>query len=79
VSDQLEDQTEALAEALIAGDHPAAERALDGLRELAWRRRAEVIRARRHAGPGTRAFVRLKPRLRAADAATEPVAGRRGA
>ena len=79
MSDHLERQADHLAALLVAGDHPAAERALDGLRELAWRRRADAIRAKRHASPGARAFVRLKPRLRAADATTEPVAGRRGA
>ena len=39
---------------LRAGDRPAAERLLDELRELAWQRRATVIRGRRHSGPGLR-------------------------
>ena len=66
--------TDAFAALLVAGDRPAAERALDALRELAWHRRAAEIRGRRHAGPGTRgavlgrAVVRRKPRMRGAEA-----------
>ncbi len=54
---------------------PLAERALDVLRELAWHRRAAMLRARRHAGPGTRAVglgrasLRPKPRRPRASAA----------
>ena len=84
MSDQLEHQTDALAALLVAGDHPAAERALDALRELAWHRRAAEIRARRHAGPGMHARVvrRRKPRARliaAGEASDLIAAGRRGA
>jgi len=66
MSDQLEHRTDDLATALIAGDHATAERAVDALRELAWRRRADAVRARRHAGPGARgrAVLRRKPRMR---------------
>ena len=54
---------------------PPAERALDVLRELAWHRRAAMLRSRRHAGPRTRAAVlgraclRPKPRRPRASAA----------
>jgi hypothetical protein len=44
-----------LVSLLRAGDRPAAERLIDELRELAWQRRAAVIRGRRHCGPGLRA------------------------
>ena len=82
------DLTETLAALLIAGDHPTAEWALDALRELAWRRRATVLRARRDAGPGPRgamlgrAVMRRKPRTRATvtgEASDPIVAGRREA
>ncbi len=88
MTDQLEHQTDDLAALLIAGDHPTAERAIDALRELAWHRRADVVRARRHAGPGVRgamlgrAIVRRKPRTRATaagEASDAIAAGRRGA
>ena len=88
MSDRLEQQTAVLAERLVAGDRPAAERALDGLRELAWHRRAAEVRARRHVGPGTRgavlgrAILRRKPRahdLTAGQASDVIAAGRRGA
>ena len=88
MTDRLEHQTDDLAALLIGGDHPTAERAVDALRELAWRRRAAEIRARRHAGPGVRgamlgrAVMRWKPRTRAtiAGEASDPIAaGRRGA
>ncbi len=82
MTDLTERLTQAAAAAIAdeAPDlHHAAEQALDGLRELAWRRRADAIRARRHAAPGTRAFVRLKPRMRATGAAAYPVAGVREA
>ena len=68
MSDHLEHQTDGLAALLIAGDHATAERAVDALRELAWRWRADAIRTPRNAGPGTRgtvlrrAVVRRKPR-----------------
>ena len=68
---------------------PPAERALDVLRELAWHRRAAMLRARRHGGPGTRAAglgrasLRPKPRRPQASAADRLGAiarmGRRGA
>ena len=82
MTDQLERQTDDLAALLIAGDHPTAERAVDSLRELAWRQRAAAVRARRHAGPGTRAagrgraVVRRKPRPHVAVIATRPPAGK---
>ena len=57
MTDQLERQTDTLAALLVAGEFRAAERAIDGLRELAWRRRAVEIRAWRHAGPGTRGAI----------------------
>ena len=88
MTDQIERQTDDLAAFLIAGEYPTAERALGGLRELAWRRRAAAVRVRRHAGPGTRgaalgrAVVRRRPRTRASTAgeASGPIAaGRRGA
>ena len=84
MSHQLEHQTDDLVELLIAGDHPTAEHAVDALRELAWRRRADAIRARRHAGPGTRgrAVLRRKPRMRgltAGEAGDLIAAGRWGA
>ena len=88
MTDQLEHQTDALAALLAAGDFRAAERTLDGLRELAWHRRASEIRARRHAGPGARgpapgrAVVRRKPRahdITAGEASDLIAAGRRGA
>jgi hypothetical protein len=88
VTDQFEHRTDDLATALIAGNHPAAERAVDALRELAWHRRSGEIRARRHAGPGVRgaprgrAIVRRKPRTRATvvGEVSDPIAaGRRGA
>ena len=66
------DQTDDVAAPLIAGARPTAERAVDALRELTWRRRAGEIRARRHTGPGTRgavlgrAVVRRKPRAHVA-------------
>jgi hypothetical protein len=37
---------------------------LDGLRELAWRHRAAVVRGRRHAGPGLRAVPRRAAAVR---------------
>ena len=78
------DVTNDLAALLIAGDYPRAERAVDALRELTWCRRADVVHARRHAGPRVRgrATVRRKPRTRAtvAGAASDLIAaGRRGA
>jgi hypothetical protein len=82
------DLTDGLAALLIAGEHATAERAVDALRELVWRRRADVVRARRHAGPGARrasygrAIVRRKPRTRATvagEASDLIAAGRRGA
>ena len=88
MTDQFERQTDDLAALLIAGNYPTAERAVDALRELAWHRRADVVRARRHAGPGVRgamlgrAIMRRKPRTRATvgAAASDPIAaGRRGA
>ena len=88
MTDQFEHQTDALAALLVSGDHPAAERAVDGLRELAWRRRAGEIRARRHAAPGPRrvwlgrAVLRRKPRthaVTAGEASDLIAAGRRGA
>ncbi len=84
MADRLEHWTDDLVAALIAGDHPTAERALDALRELAWHRRAGVIRARRHAGPGPRgrAVLRRKPPprgLMAGEASDLIAAGRRGA
>ena len=88
MSDQFEHQTDALAELLLAGEFHAAERAVDGLRELAWHCRAGEIRARRHAGPGTRAAilgratVRRKPRthdMTAGEASDLIAAGRWGA
>ena len=87
-TDLVERLTDDLAAFLIAGEYPTAERALDGLRELAWRRRAAAVRVRRHAGPGTRgaalgrAVVRRRPRTRAITAGAAPdliAAGRRGA
>ena len=83
MTDQLDHRTDDLATALIAGDQPAAERALDALRELVWCRRADVVRARRHAGPRVRgrATVRRKPRTRATlagEASDLIAAGRRG-
>ena len=72
----------ALTDTRGAGDSQAAERTLDGLRELAWHRRAGEIRARRHAAPGTRAaargraVVRRKPRAHAVRIATRPPAGK---
>ena len=53
----MTDQFDDLAAPLIAGDYPTAERAVDALRELTWRQRADAIRTRRHAGPGTRGAV----------------------
>ena len=88
MTDQFDHQTDALAALLVAGDYPAAERALDGLRELTWYRRAGEIRARRHASPGARAMslrravLRRKPRahdMTAGEASGLIVAGRRGA
>ena len=82
------DRTDDLAAPLIAGDHPTAEQAVDALRELAWRRRADAVRTRRHAGPGARgavlgrAIVRRKPRTRATvvgETDQTIAAGRRGA
>ena len=83
MTDQLDHRTDDLATALIAGDHPTAERALDALRELAWCRRADVVRARRYAGAGVRgrATVRRKPRTCATvvgPASDQIAAGRRG-
>ena len=84
----MTDQTKDLAALLIAGDYPTPERAIDALCELAWRRRADVVRARRHAGPGARgamrgrAIMRRKPRTRATvagEASDLIAAGRRGA
>ncbi len=72
----------ALTDMLAAGDYQAAERTLDGLRELAWHRRAGEIRARRHAAPGTRAaargraVVRRRPRAHAVRIATRPPVGK---
>jgi hypothetical protein len=86
MADQLEHQADALAALLLAGDHAGGERALDGLRETTWHRRAGEIRARRHAGPGARraspgrAVPRRKPRphdLTAGEASGEIAAGRR--
>ncbi len=86
--DRLEHQTDTLAALLLLGDHAAAERAVDALRELTWRRRAGEIRARRHVGPGPRtaatgrAGMRRKPRTRATvagEASDRIAAGRRGA
>ena len=60
---------------LAASQLAATGRALDALREVAWHRRAAMLRARRHAGPGTRAAVlgraslRSKPRRPRASAA----------
>ena len=88
MTDQLEHQTDALAAQLVAGDYQAAERTLDGLREVTWHRRAGEIRARRHAAPGPRrvwlgrAVLRRKPRTRditAGEASDLIAAGRRGA
>ncbi len=88
MTDHLERQTDTLAALLVAGDYQAAERTLDGLRELAWHRRAGEIRARRHVGPGTRgavlgrAVLRRKPRandITAGEASDLIAAGRRGA
>ena len=66
--DHVEFQTDALTTLLAPGEFRAADRALDALRELAWHRRAAMLRARRHAGPGTRAAVLgrayLRPKLR---------------
>ncbi len=82
MSDQFEHRTDDLATALIAGDHPTAERAVDALRELAWRRRAGEIRARRHVSPGARRAsrggggLRRKPRAHAAVIATRPPVGK---
>ena len=87
MTEQLEHRAGDVA-ALIAGDHPTAERAIDALRELAWHRRAGEIRARRHAGPGPRraslgrAALRRKPRARGmtvGEASDLIAAGRRGA
>ncbi len=39
----MSDRTDDLAALLIAGDHPTAERAIDALREPAWRRWAEGV------------------------------------
>ena len=69
--DHLERQTATLAALLVAGEFHAAEVAVDSVRELAWRRRAAVVRARRHVGPGVRgaghgrAVLRRKPRAHA--------------
>ncbi len=88
MTDLTERSTDALAALLAAGDYQAAERTLDGLRELAWHRRAGEIRARRHVGPGPRraslgrAVPRWKPRAHdsTAGAASDLIAaGRRGA
>ena len=85
MTDQLEHQTDDVAALLIAGDHPTAERAVDALRELAWRRRADAVRGRRHAGPGTRAAVlgrasvRRKPPAHVAAITAPPTARRRPA
>ncbi len=88
MTDRLEHQTNALAALLVAGDSQAAERTLDGLRELAWHRRAGEVRARRHAGPGPRraslgwVALRRKPRangMTAGEASAPIAAGRRGA
>ncbi len=85
MSDHIEHQIDALAALLASGDRHAAERALAGLREMAWRRRAATVRGRRHAGPGTRAavlgraFVRRKPGMRAPDTAARPAGGKRRA
>ena len=88
MTDQFEHQTDDLATALIAGDHPTAERAVDALRELAWHRRADEIRARRHPSPGARrvslgrAVLRRKPRGHGIAAGRETgliATGRRGA
>ena len=88
MTEQLEHQADDVAALLIAGDHPTAERAIDALRELAWRRRAGEVRARRHAGPGVRgavlgrATLRRKPRARgmtAGEASDVIAVGRRGA
>jgi len=59
VPSDLNRQTDAVAELLLAGDHRAAERALDTLRDVAWRHRAATVRAGRHAGPAARAEARL--------------------
>ena len=71
---QFEDQADALAALLVAGEFRAAERTLDAVRELAWHRRASEVRARRHAGPGPlrasfgRPVLRRKPRTHAISA-----------
>ncbi len=84
----MSEATETLAALLIAGDHPTAERAVDALRELVWRRRADMVRARRHPSPGARrvslgrAVIRRKPRTKgitAGEASDLIAAGRRGA
>jgi hypothetical protein len=84
----MTDQIDDLAALLIAGDYPTAQGAVDALRELAWRRRADVVRARRHAGPAVRgamlgrAVMRRKPRTRATvagEASDLIAAGRRRA
>jgi hypothetical protein len=88
VTDRLEHQTDDLAALLIVGDHLTPERAIDALRDLAWRRRAAELRARRHPSPGARrvslarAVMRRKPRTRATvagEASDLIAAGRRGA
>ena len=88
MSDQIEQQTDAQAALLVAGEFHAAEAALDGLRELAWHRRVAEIRARRHVAPGPRrvrlgrAVLRRKPRphdITAGEASDLIAAGKRGA
>jgi hypothetical protein len=49
---RIEVVTDELAARLLAGDRHAAERLVDELRELAWQRRAAVIRGRRHRALG---------------------------
>ena len=80
--------TDDLTAQLIAGEYPTAERAVDALRELAWRRRAAAVRARRHPSPGVRRVslgrpvLRRKPRaygITAGEAGDPIAAGRRGA
>jgi hypothetical protein len=55
---RIEHVTDELAALVIAGDCQAAARVLDGLRELAWHRRASEVRGRRHAGPRLRSLAR---------------------
>jgi hypothetical protein len=58
LASQIETANDELAGLIIAGDRHAAAGVLEGLRELAWHRRAAEVRGRRHAGPGLRSVAR---------------------